>query len=106
MLKNFQSEVNVTKQEKVDITKERLKKILGRMLNWKSPGSDLVQGFLLKNFSSLCGRVKSQLRECLESDFVPGSLTKGRTGLLQKDKNKGHIASNYRPITCLSLMWK
>ena len=91
MLKNFQSEVNVTKQEKVDITKESLKKILGRML---------------KNFSSLCGRVKSQLRECLESDFVPGSLTKGRTGLLQKDKNKGHIASNYRPITCLSLMWK
>ena len=31
---------------------------------------------------------------------------KGRTALLQKDKNKGNIASNYRPITCLSLIWK
>ena len=44
-LKDLQSEVNVTKQEKVDITKESLKKILGRMPNWKSPGPDLVQGF-------------------------------------------------------------
>ena len=46
-LKELQSEVNVTKQEKVDITKESLKKILGRMPNWKSPGPDLVQGFCM-----------------------------------------------------------
>ena len=32
-LKDLQSEVNVTKQEKVDITKESLKKIIGRMAN-------------------------------------------------------------------------
>ena len=44
-LKKLHSEVNVTKQQKVDITKESLKKILGRMSNWKSPGPDLVQGF-------------------------------------------------------------
>ena len=44
-LKNLQSEVNVTKQEKVNMTKESLKKILGRMPNSKSPGPDLVQGF-------------------------------------------------------------
>ena len=25
---------------------------------------------------------------------------------MQKDKSKGNIASNYRPITCLPLMWK
>ena len=30
----------------------------------------------------------------------------GRTSLLQKDKSKGNIASNYRPITCLPLIWK
>ena len=57
-LKDLQSEVNVTKQEKVGITKESLKKILGRMLNLKSPGPDLVQEFWLKNFSSLHGRVR------------------------------------------------
>ena len=37
---------------------------------------------------------------------MPGWLTRGRTSLLQKDKSKGNVASNYRPITCLPLMWK
>ena len=33
-------------------------------------------------------------------------MTKGEAALLQKDKNKDNIASNYRPVTCLPLMWK
>ena len=32
-----------------------------------------------------------------------GSL---RTASLLKNKSEGNIASNYRPITCLPLMWK
>ena len=39
-------------------------------------------------------------------NLVPSWLTKGRTPLLQKDKSKGNIASNYRPITFLPLIWK
>ena len=58
------------KQEKIDITTGSLKKILGRMPNWKSPGPDLVQGFWLKNFSGLHERVRLQLKECLDSGFV------------------------------------
>ena len=76
------------------------------MPNWKSPGPDLVQGFWLKSFSSLHERVRLQLKECLDSGFVPSWLTRGRTSLPQKDKSKGNVASNYRPITCLPLMWK
>ena len=45
--------------ERLKETKESLKKILGRLPNWKSPGLDLVQGFWLKNFSSLHRRVRS-----------------------------------------------
>ena len=105
-LQDLQGEVNVKKQEKIDITTGRLKKIVGRMPNWKSPGPDLVQGFLLKSSSSLHERVRLQLKECLDSGFVPSCLTRGRTSLLQKDKSKGNVASNYRPITCLPLMWK
>ena len=70
-LKDLQSKVSVTKQGKVDITKESLKKILGRMPNWKSPSPNLVHGFWLKNFSSLHGKVRSELKECLDSGFVP-----------------------------------
>ena len=37
---------------------------------------------------------------------MPCWLTRGRASLSQKDKSKGNAASNYRPITCLPLMWK
>ena len=52
------------------------------------------------------GRVRLQLKECLDSGFTPLSLTKGRTASVQKNKSEGNIASNYRPITCLPIMWK
>ena len=102
----MRSQVNVKKQEKIEFTTGSLKKILGRVPNWKLPGPDLVQGFWLNNFSSLHERVRLQLIECLDSGFVPSWLTRGRASLLQKDKSKGNVASNYRPITCLPLMWK
>ena len=60
-LQDLQSEVNVKKQEKIDITTGSLKKILDRMPNLKSLGPDLVQGFWLKSFSSLHERVMLQL---------------------------------------------
>ena len=96
-LQDLRSEVNVKKQEKIDITTGSLKKILSRMPNWKSPGPDLVQGFLHE-------RVRLQLKERLDSGFVPSWLNRGRTSLLHKDKRKDNVASNYRPITCLPLM--
>ena len=37
---------------------------------------------------------------------MPSWLIRGRTSLLQKDKSRGNVASNYRPITCLASMWK
>ena len=33
-------------------------------------------------------------------------LTYGRTVLCQKDSTKGNTVDNYRPITCLPLLWK
>ena len=104
-LQYLPSEVNVTKQEKIDITTGSLKRILARMPNWKSLGPDLVHGFLLKNFNSLHERVRLQLKECLDSRFVPSWLTRERTSFLQKDKSKGNTASNYRTFTCLPLIW-
>ena len=37
---------------------------------------------------------------------VPEWIVKGRTVLIQKDAMKGTQADNYRPITCLPIMWK
>ena len=40
------------KQAQLQILRENLKKIL-KIPNWKAPGKDGVQGFWLKNFTSL-----------------------------------------------------
>ena len=37
---------------------------------------------------------------------MPSWLTRGKTSLLQKHKSKSNVASNYRPITGLPLIWK
>ena len=74
-LQDMQRDVNARKQEKIVIKTERLKKILGKMPNWKSPGQDLVQGFCLNDFSSLHKRVRLQLKECLDTGFAPSWLT-------------------------------
>ena len=52
--------------------------------DWKSPDPDLVQGFWLNNFSSLHERVRLQLKEHLDSGFVPSWLTRGRTVLTER----------------------
>ena len=33
-------------------------------------------------------------------------MTKERTALIQKDKSKKNVASNYHSISCLTLTWK
>ena len=47
-----------------------------------------------------------QLQHCINNHQAPEWMTTGRTALVQKEKNKGKVASNYRPITCLPIMWK
>ena len=42
----------------------------------------------------------------MAEDDLPEWITHGRTVLCQKDPRKGNTADNYRPTTCLPLMWK
>ena len=37
---------------------------------------------------------------------IPKWMTTGKTILCQKDPDKGNAVDNYRPISCLPLMWK
>ena len=80
--------------------------MFGKMPNWKAPGPDLVQGFWLKDFRSLHERLCGQLNKCLLEGNVPDWMTKGRTVLIMKSKGEGNGVDNFRPITCLSLVWK
>ena len=77
------------------------------MLTWKASGPDFVQGFWLKNFKSFREGLRRNLQKCLENrNMLMMWMKKRRTILMQKDKEKGNAASNYRPITCLPLVWK
>ena len=106
-LSNVKRELEVTeKQKNIIITTDDMKKFLKRTSNWKAPGPDGVQGFWLKNFTSLHDRIIIELNNLLQQGEVPLWMTKGRTVLIQKDIGKGKVPSNYRPITCLPLMWK
>ena len=90
-------------QDNFDIAKD---KMMRKMPNWRTPGPDNVQGYWLKNLTPLHGQLVVYLQECLDSGVIPDWLTREQTELIQKDKVKQNIASNYQPITCLPLVWK
>ena len=66
------------------------------MPNWEAPGPDCVQGFWLKNFKSIQEGLRRNLQKCLKNGNVPVWMTKGRTILMQKDKEKGKAAITNR----------
>ena len=65
-----------------------------------------MQGFWIKNLKGLHDRIGEQLYEIIKTGVVPTWMTTGRTILCVKDISKGNAADNYRPISCLPLMWK
>ena len=71
-------------------------------------GLDCVQGFWVKYFSSLHPILMSFFNKLLlggGANLDP-SLVRGRTVLILKNPSKGNTPDNYRPITCLSVVWK
>ena len=46
------------------------------------------------------------MNRCLQRAHAPECMTKGKTTLIHKDQGKGTAPINYRPITCLPMMWK
>ena len=98
---------HVPLQSSTTISEEDVKRKAKKMANWKAPGQDQVQAFWLKHLPSLHKRLAVQLQDILNDPTkIPEWLVTGRTVLLQKDKNKGTIPKNYRPITCLPTTWK
>ena len=91
---------------KAEIHIELLKKILKKISNWKTPGHDGIHGFWFKKFAPIPDRLALEMNRCLQDAQVPDWMTKGKTTLIHKDPNKGTAANNYRPITCLPVMWK
>ena len=108
MIERFEERVNDERpQERVSISIEKIRKQCRKIPNWKILGRDGVQGYWIKNLSSLHERVSPQMNRILMGEnYLPESMTHGHTVLCQKDPQKGNTTDNYRPITCLPLMWE
>jgi len=78
-----------------------------RIKNWKAPGPDGLHGFWIKQFNSLHGKLCGYLNDILSGRAsVDPWLLEGRTTLIIKNHKRGAVPSNFRPITCLSTLWK
>ena len=94
-------------QQDIVINEEYVWKVSRKMSNWKAPGPDGVKGFWIKKLTSCHKAIAEQLNTMLNgNEDIPEWLTKGRTVLCLKDVAKGNAVDNYRPISCLPLMWK
>jgi hypothetical protein len=106
-LKDMKLKVNYEKQLDVSIDVQMIKSQCKRIPNWKTAGLDGVQGFWIKRLSSCHERIAEQLNEIVSGDVeLPEWMTCGRTFLCLKDPARGSMVDNFRPITCLPLMWK
>ena len=94
-------------QNDMEITTSMVKQQIKKIPNWRAPGPDGVQGFWLNKLTSLHERIASQLNDLLHNQTeIPAWMTTGKTVLCQKVPRKGNAVDNYRPISCLPVMWK
>ena len=89
------------------ITIQQVKKGYRKFPNWKAPSPEGVQGFWFKRVTSCHERIARELNMLImNNDTLPEWMTVSRTILCQKDPTKEKEVSNFRPISCLPLMWK
>ena len=96
---------NVNSIEKVQISQEMVKMEFKKMPNWKAPRKYGVQGYCLKNLTSLHPGIVMLLNHILDGErSLLDWMTFGKTIL--KDLAKGSAVDNCRTVSCLPLMWK
>ena len=72
-------------QASISITPQNIRVQLNKTSNWKAPGPDGVQGYWLKNLTSLTGRIAKQLDNYLQQNNAPRWMNMGKTTLIMKD---------------------
>ncbi|XP_026685290.1 uncharacterized protein LOC113470790 [Diaphorina citri] len=89
-----------------NIDMDCFKHVLGEMQNWKAPGHDSIQNFWIKRFDALHPQLLKNINLILHGEVeMPLWMTQGSTILLPKT-NDTKAVKNYRPITCLSGLYK
>ena len=74
-------------QDKIDITKSKMMRVMRKMSNWKAPGSGNVQGYWLKNSTPLHNKFMVYLQDerceqCLYKRIRPRGILQAIINLL------------------------
>ena len=78
MVKDVKKELEQDEgQDKIDITKNKLMRVLRKMSNWKTPGPDNIIGHWLENLISLNDKLLVYFQDCLDFGVVPNWLAIG-----------------------------
>ena len=97
---------NIETQQWEHISKEEVSQALKKSHKWKSPGCDKIPNFWLNTFTNAHSDHEKMFNKViLEPDSAPSWFTKGITYLHPKS-NETENPKNYRPITCLSTLYK
>ena len=96
----------INQMEWKDLTVEELRVNMTRATNWKSPGSDRLTNFWIKQFKSLHKSMAEAYSKIIKDPKqTPDWLVDGGTNLPPK-KEETWITKDYRPIACLPTTFK
>lgn len=95
-----------SQMREVEISTEDIAGALKNSRNWASPGVDKLQNYWWKNFTSTHNSLAGLFQQSLDDpSMIPEYLTLGGTYLVLKGGESTN-PENYRPITCLSSIYK
>ena len=100
-----ESEVTNNKMEWTDLNEGELTTTIKNLANWKAPGPDKIQSFWFKKIPSIHRYLTAEYKKLLTGKEFPPWLAKGTTYLIAKNRETAN-PKNYRPITCLNIMYK
>jgi hypothetical protein len=74
-------------------------------LHWKAPGRDQIPNFWLKKLKAAHKYLVTLFNRLIDKEQIPEWLTAGVTLLIPRNENT-EKPKNYRPITCLPMIYK
>src|SRR3954471_20512210 len=90
-----------------EMDEEMLDKILDTLAANKSPGEDGITNEVLKGINKgMKVQIMAIMNKCKELGEIPDRWKVSVITLLQKDKDKSHIPTEYRPISLLDTLYK
>ena len=106
-LQEYKTSVNnITEATYSEITTNEIESATSEFSNWKSPGLDKLHNFWWNKLTTLYSKVAVAFEKLIiQPENCPDWLTTGQATLIA-EKEPTRNPSNYRPITCLPVMYK